>query len=44
MNNLEKQLLVIPRTTVRGYENAAWLRGEKENVVFTSCLSCFQLH
>jgi hypothetical protein len=44
MDNLKKQLLVLPRTTVRGYENAARLRGEKEDVVFTSCSSCFQLN
>jgi hypothetical protein len=27
MNNLKKQLLVLPRTTVRGHESAALLRG-----------------
>jgi hypothetical protein len=42
MNNFKKQLLVLPRTTVRGYKDAALLRGEKENIVFTSCSSCFQ--
>ena len=28
--------------TAPDQENAARLRGEKENVVFTSCFSCFQ--
>ena len=32
-NNFKKQLLDLPRTTVRGCKNAAWLRGVK--------MSCF---
>ena len=33
-----------PGATAPGFKIAAQLRGEKEEVVFTCCFGCFQIH
>ena len=38
----DKNNFCYPGATAPGFKIAAQLRGEKEDVVFTSCSSCFQ--
>jgi len=38
----DKNNSCYPGATAPGFKIAARLRGEKENVVFTSCSGCFQ--
>ena len=38
----DKNNFFYPGATAPGFKIAAQLRGEKEDVVFTSCSSCFQ--
>ena len=37
----DKNNFFYPGATAPGFKSAARLRGEKENVVFTSCFCCF---
>ena len=37
-----KNNFCYPGATAPGFKSAARLRGEKEDVVFTSCSCCFQ--
>jgi len=37
-----KNNFFYPGATAPSFKSAARLRGEKEDVVFTSCLCCFQ--
>ena len=38
----DKNNFCYPGATAPGFKSAARLRGEKEEVVFTSCFCCFQ--
>lgn len=38
----DKNNFFLPGATAPDFKNAAQLRGEKEDVVFKSCSSCFQ--
>jgi len=38
----DKNNFFHPGATAPGFKSAARLRGEKEDVVFTSCFGCFQ--